>query len=294
MAARVAWVLNLDADLELGAASSYEPRRSVRVAMGPHVARLAAALLDPGDLLLGDPPSPGVARGLVGRAFCPTPRALAQLRRAGAEPERSPPVEVLRRVNSRAFASGLGATLPGAAFVTTLAEAEDVLASEPWEGGAWRLKHAFGMAGRNQRVAASPRPDSADRQFLRAGLAHGGVQIEPNVAVVAEYAMHGMLAPDGSLAVGRLVRQRCDARGAWLATESLESGATEVHGFVRDGIEAEVRGVGRALSEAGYFGPYGVDAYCYRSRSGELRLQPRSEINARYSMGFSTGFPRAP
>jgi hypothetical protein len=44
--------------------------------------------------------------------------------------------------------------------------------------------------------------------------------------------------------------------------------------------------VARALHDAGYFGPFGVDAFTY---SGGL-FQPRSEINARYSMGFSVGF----
>jgi hypothetical protein len=39
-----------------------------------------------------------------------------------------------------------------------------------------------------------------------------------------------------------------------------------------------------------YFGPFGVDAYTYRARDGRLGLQPRSEINARYSMGFAAGF----
>ena len=41
-----------------------------------------------------------------------------------------------------------------------------------------------------------------------------------------------------------------------------------------------------ALRGEGYFGPFGVDAYSYRDAAGALRLQSRSEINARYTMGF--------
>jgi hypothetical protein len=50
--------------------------------------------------------------------------------------------------------------------------------------------------------------------------------------------------------------------------------------------------VGRALFAAAYFGPFGVDGFVYRDHDGGLRLQPRSEINARYSMGFAIGFGR--
>ena len=51
MAARFAWVLNLDADVELaaiasGAAGAYSPKRSLVEAMRAFVPRLAASLLD--------------------------------------------------------------------------------------------------------------------------------------------------------------------------------------------------------------------------------------------------------
>ena len=82
-ARRFAWVLNLDADLELAAAQAYTPKRTVREAMQPFVALLASSLLAPEDVLVDESSEPLSARGLVGRAFCPTPRALAVLRRAG-------------------------------------------------------------------------------------------------------------------------------------------------------------------------------------------------------------------
>ena len=46
-----------------------------------------------------------------------------------------------------------------------------------------------------------------------------------------------------------------------------------------------------ALAGSGYFGPFGIDAFTYRNADGTVALQPRSEINARYSMGFAIGFP---
>ena len=290
---RVAWVLNLDADLELGAAHTYAPTAAVKRAMQPHVARLAASLLAPGDLLDDEDSPPGAARGLPGRAFCPTPRALSILRRTGAEPEAHPSVEVLRRVNSRAFASALGPTLPGAAFVTDLAAFEATLAREPSVGDAWRVKYAFGMTGRNQRVLAPGCAADADRAFVERGLLHGGVQIEPNVPIDTEYAIHGFLFATGALRLGTLVRQRCDARGAWLATERVSAHDSAMREIAPVMVQ-EVEQVGAALRGAGYFGPFGIDAFAYRDRRGALHLQPRSEINARYSMGFPVGFGPPP
>jgi hypothetical protein len=289
MAARFAWVLNLDADLELAAGPGYAPTASVLRSMGEHQARLAASLLGAGDVLIDDTRR---VDGLVGRAFCPTPRAIAALVRAGVEPEPHPTVEVLRRVSSRAFSAALGPTMPHAAFVTDLGEARAMLASDPELGDAWRIKRAFGMAGRGHRVVAIG-PRDVDVAFLARWIASGGVQIEPNVKITVEYAQHGLLAEDRSLRVGVLTRQRTDARGAWLASEVVGPGEGEGHlAEVRERIADEVRGVARALSDAGYFGPFGVDAFTYEDHEGRVRLQPRSEINARYSMGFAVGFGR--
>jgi hypothetical protein len=299
-ARRRAWVLNLDADVELGAppGTRYQPTARVLSAMRPHVERLAGMLLGPDDLLVDDETPPLAAQGLEGRAFCPTPRALAVLRRAGATSTPTPDVAVLRRVNGRAFAASLGETLPDAAFVTTLQALDARLARAPEPpvvGARWRVKRAWGMAGRGQRVLSPGAPDarsSGDREFLRAGLAEGGLQVEPDVAIEVEYAQHGVLEADGALRVGSLVRQRCDPRGAWLSTERIEP---EQHGELGDvpaRLADEVRHVARALHEAGYFGPFGVDAFTWRDLAGAIRLQPRSEINARYSMGFAVGFGR--
>jgi hypothetical protein len=285
MARRTAWVLNLDADLEL-AAPRYSPTNAVRAAMAPHVARLAASLLAPDDVLVDDASEPGVARGFVGRAFCPTSRAVAALVRAGAEPEPHPPHAVLRHVNGRAFCASLGETLPGGEFVRELDRAVALLARTSEIARSWRVKRAFGMAGRGQRVIDPGPIRGADVSFLRAGMSEGGVQIEPNVVIERELAIHGLLTADGGLRVGRLVVQECDARGQWLATtaaDDVDAGASEA-------MTTEVRRVAAALHASGYFGPFGIDAFLYRDLEGRVRLQPRSEINARYSMGFAVGF----
>lgn len=282
MGARRAWVLNLDADLEL-AVTAWTPPAAVREAVARHAPVVAAALLEGGDLVVDDATPPGAARGLPGRAFSPTPRAIACLRRAGAEPEPHPPVEVLRRVSSRAFAAELGQTLEGAAFVRDAEAARGVLAEAPPIARAWRVKPAFGMSGRGQRVIAPGALGRADEAFVSAAVLRGGAQIEPNVAIAAELAIHGMIDEGGGLALGRLVAQRCDARGAWLSTEPAHD--PEIEASLRE----EAARVAAALFAAGYFGPFGIDAFTYVGPRGAPILRARSEINARYTMGFGVG-----
>lgn len=284
-----AWILNLDADLELAAVGAYAPKRSVLDAMRASAPKLAASLLGRDDIVIDEGTAPGAARGRRGRAFCPTPRALHLLARSGAEPEPHPSFEVLRAVNSRAFCASLGQPLAPAAFVVDEEEARAMLAASPAPFRRWRVKRAHGMVGRGQRGIEPGALGEADWTFVRAGLAEGGLQIEPEVAIALEYAMHAALAPDGSLRRGSLVEQRCDARGAWLETRRCSS---DVAGGIAVGeaLASEIERVGAALRREGYFGPFGVDAYTYRLAGGALALQPRSEINARYSMGFALGF----
>jgi len=272
------WVLNLDADLELGARGPYTATRTVQAALRAQRERLAATLLAEGETVVDEDSPPGAARGCVGYAFCPTPRARALLERAGATLAPSPPVSALRTVNGRAFCTAMGPGLPGAAFLTDLEEARAKLASGT---GPWRVKRSFGMAGRGQRVIAPCPLTKGDDDFLRSAIAGGGVQIEPQVRIEEEVALHGWLAPSGACTLGRLVLQRCDARGGWLATEPLD----DPFAFAAE-LEAEVRRVAERLHHAGYFGPFGVDAFAY-----EGGFQARSEINARFSMGFPMGLP---
>ena len=203
MVARSAWVLNLDADLELARGPGWAPSASVARAAASFAERLRGSLVGEGDVVVDAKTPDGAATGRVGRAFCPTPRAIALLRRVGAEPEAHPSADVLRRVASRSFSSSLGATMPKAAFVTRVDEARAMLRGDPAPGTGWRVKRAFGMAGRGHRVVdASPR--EADVAFLASWIDEAGAQIEPNVRVLEEYAMHGRVSAAGRVELGAL------------------------------------------------------------------------------------------
>lgn len=284
MAARYAWVLNLDADVELSRPVGYNPTARVQQNLELYRAKITA-LLGETDVCL-----PDVAldrptyRGYVGRAWCPTPRALRLLAASGAEVPKAPPLACLQRVASRRFNAELGQSLPGACYVTDAAHLHRLVATERGPRGCV-LKRNFGFAGRGQRrISGALQPD--DERWVAQALAQGGLQFEPWVDLEQEVALHGYLQESGAVTFGAICGQRTDARGAWL--ESFRLG----RGVLAPQCETELftcaRHVADALHTEGYFGPFGIDAFVYWD--GQQRaFNPKSDVNPRYTMGYAVG-----
>jgi phosphoribosylaminoimidazole carboxylase (NCAIR synthetase) len=214
-----------------------------------------------------------------------TPSARARLERAGAAPVPTPSFEVIRKVNHRAFSAGLGQGLPGGTFVRSVADVESAMRRIDAPLGVL-LKRPFGFAGRGQRRVRDVLSD-ADRAWLLATPIAEGVQVEPRVAIIVEHSVHGVIGEDGSVTLGPVVVQVCDAAGAWQETRTTtpaDLDAEEAALMLR-----ETRRVGEALFGATYFGPFGVDGFVYLDAEGRRRLCVRSEINARYTMGWALG-----
>ena len=92
----------------------------------------------------------------------------------------------------------------------------------------------------------------------------------------------------GRLTLGRICVQRTDAHRAWLGSElALPGEVNETH--TRTLYDTAAR-VAEALTHAGYFGPFGLDGYLWRTPQGALAFNPLGELNARYTMGFAVGF----
>ena len=327
MAPRRLWVLNLDAEVELGRPKGYHPSQRTLRQLDPRLAE-AARLLAPGEPVV-DPLAPtrvrlyplvraheqgapdaidsatsyrkrqdvgsssaghaasdqwasASTRGLQGAAWCPTPYALLCLARLGAVLPAAPPLGVLQSANSRLFCAQLGQTLPGARFEVDPERAVRFLCAH--QSDAWLLKRPLGFAGRGQRALyGALRPD--DHRFIEQSADHGGLQIEPLVDIHLEVVIHGHIEPGGSFVLGPLRRQRVDAHRAWLNSGLLAPDDLSNEHAVR--IHDEAARVAAALHQLGYFGPFGMDAFVYKSRDGRFVLNPRSEINARYCMGFA-------
>lgn len=268
----LAWALNFDAELELEAGPRYAPPERVLRAMEEPRARLRRAL-GAGDVVL-DLDAEERARGLEGRAWCPTPRALARLARAGAVVPEAPDASVIARANERGFAFAIG-HLEGARRCTREAEVLEALARNRRSV----VKRGLGFAGRGQRRIDAP--SEADRAWIRAALRSGALYVEPRVDIELEVALHGLVHRDGTVERGAPTIQRVE-RGAW--RESRLAAAGELAARELAELHDAFDRAARALVAIGYFGPFGIDAY--RHAGG---FCPLGEINARYSMGWGTG-----
>ncbi len=278
------WLLNFDAELELARPRQYQPSKRV-LKLCERFAPHAAGLLSAGDVILPRPAPPNSALGRRGVAWCPTPHARRELRRAGAQLSPSPSLHCLQQVNSRRFLASLGLVLPGAVYTRSRREVAHVLARFATPGCV--LKRDYGFAGRGvRRIHGIARRD--DWHWIDTALAAGGLLLEPWVRIQAEYSVHGYLPRNGALRVGVPCQQHVDARGRWLRTAPLDP--SDWGPAPQRALDAALRRCAAALRDAGYFGPLGLDAYRYEVPGGGSAFQAHSELNARYTMGFAVGF----
>jgi hypothetical protein len=280
------WLFNLDAELELAQSGSYQTRAHIARALAPFAAQ-AHGLMSQGDAVL-TPELSKFQKPAIGRAWCPTPSARERLVKAGATPEPAPSIEVLRRVNHRAFSLSLGGGAPGARYVQNADELESVLGLV--RAGPWLFKRPLSFAGRGLRRIGRE-PSDADRRWLREGLARGGLLAEPWLELTTELCVHGWIEQAGRIRLGHVCVQQINQHRAWLSTLRAPDDLDQGHARA---LFSRAESVADALFCAGYFGPFGIDAYLWRSAHGELELNALSELNARYTMGFSVGFGAAP
>ncbi|MEN9577963.1 MAG: hypothetical protein RJA70_972 [Pseudomonadota bacterium] len=283
MDARAAWFLNLDAELELSSPVGYTPNQKVRAFVEQQSLKLAGLTGD--GLVLGTGPvARHVARGLKGHAWCPTPYALRQLERAGADVHLAPALSVLQHVNHRRFCAELGQTLANARFFERADDLFEFLAR--YRDERWLLKRGFGFAGRGQRTTRA-KLDANDCRWITESFGYGGMQVEPWVEITQELALHGHITEQGTVRFGRVTEQHSDTNRSWLASRVLITAETDSPALKE--LHAEAALCARHLYSAGYFGPFGIDAYHYKSVAGGLMFNPRGEINARYTMGYAVG-----
>ena len=280
-----AWVLNLDAELELARPKfEYVPRLKLLEQLATH-GQGSRALLGPNDVLV-EPGSPAL-HGFVGRAWSPTKLALGRLRAAGVEPEPHPEPSVLRLVNHRLFACEAGGGLPGQRYFTERAPLEALLrrAEQPW-----LLKRPMAFAGRGQMRFYGPISDK-QWSWLEVSLEQDGLVLEPLVTPTLEVSLHGFIWRGGRYELGRTCVQEVTERGVFRGVRLAEPGELDAH--EESELVAAGERIAGLLHRAGYFGPFGIDGHRYRMQEagGFCAL---SEINARYTMSFVTGFPRHP
>ncbi len=275
---RLAFVLNFDAEHELALGARWTAPR----ALASHLFALARAMPLPEGAVLVTPGEP-IPAGCEGRLWCPTPRSLAALTAAGASLPETPSLDVVRRVNERAFASELarGELEPTLASIDL--QALEVFLLGPSPTGRWRLKRGLGASGRGQRTVTSGTLSAPDRGWLARSVSLGAVYVEPAIEIEREVALYGWVHREGGVSLTGTRGQTVDARGSFVRCGRIEHASLGEH--ARAFGEAAER-VGEALHASGYFGPFGIDGYLHRSAGGALHLRALSEINARYCMGW--------
>lgn len=289
-----AWVLNLDAEFELAAGPHYTPRSRLLAQLEQYGAD-ACRLLGPHDVLVaasaGSRAQVAVAvdRSLIGRAWCPTARAIAALHAVGIAIEPHPALAVIRRVNHRRFAFELGGGLDAQLYVEDRHTLDAALRKARLP---LLLKRPLAFAGRGQtRVYAHARITPKEWSWIEASLESDGLIVEPLVTPTLEVSVHGFLWRDARLELGHICVQDVSERGVFRGVRRAQAGElsqTEQRSFL-----AQAERVGTALAAAGYFGPFGIDGFRYRLEE-EAGFCALSEINARYTMGFVVGFPTPP
>lgn len=288
--AREAFCFNLDAELELADPRHVTPRRMARL-----IARRVPALhaeLCPGDVAVLAPPTgtagSQVAAGLGGRAWCPTTSALAALRAAGADPVAAPTMAVLRSVNDRSFGLALERARGngfGAELVTDLDRLAQVVGDRRHSIG-FRLKPALSFAGRGHRRLACA-PSASDIKACTT-IVEAGCLVEPEVTREGDFSLHGFVTPAGRVRLGMPVRLFCDRAGAYRGSELAPPGTLGADEL--EALHGAAAQAAEALANAGYHGPFGIDAFRYRAPSGKRRFRPLVELNARYTMAWAAGF----
>ncbi|MES1241935.1 MAG: hypothetical protein ABUT39_09985 [Acidobacteriota bacterium] len=221
-------------------------------------------------------------------AWCETPEAVALRKRPRQVSDGDGPLheilwhlpaappEVVAAVNHRGFhlrvARELGCALPGARMVERLA---DLGAPGPWV-----VKAPYSASGRSRYIhreegrLADPK---AVRTVERLFHLHGPLLFEPWMERTADFGACALLTPAGLRVLG-FHRQTVDVKGQFSGIELMDE--------TPPGMAETVEGVGRALERAGYAGPFGIDAWEYRTADGRLAFNPLGEINARMTFGL--------
>jgi hypothetical protein len=187
------------------------------------------------------------------------------------------PPEVARAVNDRAFdldvATELGMRVPGACMTSTSTETRDAIRAID---GPWVAKSTWSAAGRHRiRGEASSLDDPAVEHTLSNLLKRGPLRVESWLPRTVDVGMVGLVSPGGSFEQVGTHELIVDGHGRFRGLRARPHGAT-------DDMRRAFAGAGRALHEAGYRGPFGIDGF----RTQDGRWFPIAEINARLTFGF--------
>lgn len=265
----------------------YMPRDDVMDRLAA-MATLLRAFADEGDILW-------TPRAVAPERVTDVPGVCRPLLVSGSRPTPAPgdlvwgeSSDVAVAVNDRRFAielqRKLGCALPGASIAEDMEAAERAVRAAAGFAPAatWIAKAAHSSAARSRVGGRGAEMDAAHRSGVDKLLElHEAVLIEPwlprsgdfgATAVATEHGAEGVELHDLENTA------RGDFRGISFPSSSLREDEAAT-------LRTTVDAVGLALAARGWRGPFGVDAFRWRDKSGATRFHPLCEINARLTFG---------
>lgn len=273
-------IANFDAELELARGAGYTRRRSFVPFFEGLVATHVAPRWPLGTTFLVEARPRTERDGRACLAWSPTPQAERLAEASGLSLDHVVRPEILRQVNERDFARSLGDVLE---VIKIEDEASlDASLARALARGAVVVKRGLSASGRGMLRLDGP-PTTVEHISLVRALDDAPLYVEPHVDIVVEWSVHGWVTDVVTITSVRAPSS--DAAGRYVGSRWLDAGTLEpAH---RTALFDEAARTGEALGRAGYRGPFGVDAFLFRDpHTGTPVLRPRSELNARYCMGW--------
>ncbi|MCP5022245.1 MAG: hypothetical protein GY930_10760 [bacterium] len=285
----IAWVLNLDVEEEYARGRGYTPKQRIHKLARQYARDLTGSLIHPDDLIIdARNENAGKAKGIRGLAWSPTPWALTHLHNANARVPQPPEFAILQNVNRKAFAQAID---PGAPRLAKHLEHSvqgvlNTLANHPEK--CWFLRRPYGVAGRGRLLFQGEPQSDKELRWLNASIEVAPLVMEPQVHIIREISTCGFIDRHGETRWAPPCVQDIDESGAWIRTRPCPEG--ELDDMDIDQLQAGADAAASALIDAGYWGPFSVDAFEYEYGDGVDAWNTLGEINARFTMGWATAF----
>jgi len=200
-----------------------------------------------------------------------------------------PDPRVVETLNRRrwSYAQEVETGMVGAEAVVaqSLEACQDVVSRPPRTGSGWLVKGDLGASGRQQRRINDDAPGEGFAEWLAGCLDRDGlVVIEPYLDSVWECGLQYELLEAGGVRFCGATELLTTESGSYLGTRFGEAVAQRLEPD-REELLGRLEPVVDCAASAGYFGPLGIDAMCFRMATGEAAWRPLQEVNARFTMG---------